>query len=46
MPGVIVECGFLTNPEEEAKLASDKYQDQIAWAIYVGIIDYFGQLEK
>ena len=46
MPGVIVAGGFLTNPEEEAKLASDKYQDQIAWAIYVGIIDYFGQLEK
>lgn len=46
MPGVIVECGFLTNPEEEAKLASDKYQDQMAWAIYVGIVDYFGQLEK
>lgn len=46
MPGVIVECGFLTNPEEEAKLAKDSYQDQMAWSIYVGIVDYFNQLEK
>ena len=41
IPSIIVECGFLTNEEEEAKLNTDYYQDQIAWAIYVGIIDYF-----
>lgn len=46
MPGVIVECGFLTNPQEEAKLASDAYQDEIAWSIYVGIVQYFEQLQK
>ena len=41
IPSVIVECGFLTNPEEEAKLNTEAYQDQVAWAIYVGILDYF-----
>lgn len=41
IPAVIVECGFLTNPEEEAKLNTDEYQEAIAWAIYIGIIDYF-----
>ncbi|MEF9959770.1 MAG: N-acetylmuramoyl-L-alanine amidase [Niameybacter sp.] len=45
MPGVIIECGFLTNLEEEAKLASSSYQDKIAWAIYAGIVEYFEALE-
>lgn len=41
IPSVIVECGFLTNPEEEAYLNDDIYQDKIAWSIYVGIVKYF-----
>lgn len=41
VPAVIVECGFLTNPEEERKLNTDDYQEKIAWAIYVGIVEYF-----
>ncbi len=41
MPAVIIECGFLTNPEEERKLNTDQYQEQIAWSIYLGIIEYF-----
>lgn len=41
IPAVIVECGFLTNPEEERKLNTDQYQEKIAWAIYLGIIEYF-----
>lgn len=43
MPSVIVECGFLTNVEEETKLNTDEYQEEIAWAIYIGIIEYFQQ---
>lgn len=31
--GVLIECGFLTNPEEEAKLLSDHYQKQICCVI-------------
>jgi len=41
MPAVIVECGFLTNPSEKGMLQDPDYQDKIAWAIYMGIVDYF-----
>ena len=43
IPISIVECGFLSNPEEEKQLLEDSYQDRIAWGIYNGIIDYFYQ---
>ena len=38
---VIVECGYLTNPEEEALLQSPEYQEKIAYAIVCGIVKYF-----
>ncbi len=38
---VIIECGFLSNNEEEEKLNTEQYRDKIAWAIYMGIWDYF-----
>ncbi|MEQ2128951.1 N-acetylmuramoyl-L-alanine amidase CwlD [Caldanaerobacter subterraneus KAk] len=41
MPAVIVECGFMSNPEEERLLNDPNYQYKIAWAIYKGIIAYF-----
>lgn len=41
IPAVIVECGFLSNNEEEVKLQNDDYQQKIALAIYEGIIDFF-----
>ena len=41
IPISIVECGFLSNPEEEKKLLNDEYQNKLAWGIYTGIIDYF-----
>lgn len=41
IPAVIVECGFLTNPEEEKKLNQEEYQDLIARNIYLGIIRYY-----
>lgn len=43
IPISIVECGFLSNPEEERELLEDSYQDRLAWGIYNGIIDYFYQ---
>ncbi|MFA6697632.1 MAG: N-acetylmuramoyl-L-alanine amidase, partial [Eubacteriales bacterium] len=42
-PTVIVECGFLSNPREEALLQESDYQDKIAWSIYRGIIDYISE---
>ena len=41
IPAIIVECGFLSNDEELKKLQDDKYQEKLAWAIYLGIIDYY-----
>ncbi len=40
MPCVIVECGFLSNANEEARLTTEKYQKKIAKAIYFGVIDF------
>ena len=39
-PAVIVECGFLSNPTEEALLQKEEYQAQIANAIFVGIQNF------
>ena len=41
IPLSIVECGFLSNPEEEQLLLTDEYQDKLAWGIYSGITEYF-----
>jgi len=41
IPTTIVECGFLSNQEEEQQLLTDTYQDKLAWGIYNGIISYF-----
>lgn len=38
VPTIIVECGFLSNPEEAAKLVSPKYQEKLAEAIAEGIL--------
>lgn len=46
IPSVIVECGFLSNIEEEQKLNTQKYQEKIAWALYMGIIEYFENINK
>lgn len=45
MPGIIIECGFLTNAEEEAALNSPEYQDKMAWSIYAGVVRYFQEIE-
>ena len=39
-PIVIVECGFLSNYEEAQKLSSELYQEQVAWAIHMAILQY------
>lgn len=41
IPTAIVECGFLSNEEEEKLLQTEEYQDKLAWGIYTGIMDYF-----
>ena len=39
-PGVLVECGFLSNPVEEAKLRSDSYQKAICCVIAAAIAQF------
>ena len=41
IPSVLVETAFISNPEEEARLRSDEYQEQLANAIMRGINRYF-----
>ncbi|NMA51831.1 MAG: N-acetylmuramoyl-L-alanine amidase CwlD [Peptococcaceae bacterium] len=43
MPSVIVEIGFISNPQEEKLLADNIYQEKIAWSIYAGIVRYLSQ---
>ena len=46
VPVVIVECGFLSNWEEAKKLQEDNYQNQIAWAVSMGILSYLEEGEE
>ncbi|MBU3669719.1 MAG: AMIN domain-containing protein [Polynucleobacter sp.] len=43
IPSILVETAFISNPQEEAKLNDDGYQDRIADAILKGIKDYFSK---
>lgn len=38
---VLVECGFLSNAEDEKLLVSEEYQRAIAYAIFKGAVNYF-----
>ena len=39
-PAVLCECGFLSNPREEARLCTEEYQRQIAVTLAVGALSY------
>lgn len=41
IPSVIVECGFLSNQNEEKLLKEEAYQNKLAWGIYIGLQQYF-----
>ena len=46
VPIVIVECGFLSNSAEAEKLCTPEYQQRVAWAIHMGILEYMNENEK
>ncbi len=46
MPGVLIEVGFINNPEEEAYLNSEKGQNEVAYAIFNAIRNYKREIEK
>ena len=41
IPSILVETGFITNPEEESKLKNEAYQNELADALMAGIKRYF-----
>ena len=38
---VIVECGFISNAKEAIKLKNKKYQNELVFAIYSGLLEYY-----
>lgn len=46
IPTVIVECGFLSNSREAALLSEEEYQDKVAWAIHMGIMQFINLQEN
>ncbi len=45
-PAALVECGFLSNPSEEAKMLTNEHREKIALAISKGILDYVNAVKK
>ncbi|MEO5672365.1 MAG: N-acetylmuramoyl-L-alanine amidase [Ramlibacter sp.] len=43
IPSVLVETAFISNPDEEQRLRSEAYQEQLADAIMRGIHSYFAR---
>ena len=43
MPAILVETSFLSHAEEESRLASEKYQEDVAQAIALGVEDFLGR---
>ena len=45
VPAVIVECGFLSNDAERARLLDDGYQSELAYSIAMGVLEYMNSVE-
>jgi N-acetylmuramoyl-L-alanine amidase len=43
IPSILIETAFLSNPEEEARLTDEDYQDKLAEAILKGLRRYFAK---
>jgi N-acetylmuramoyl-L-alanine amidase len=43
IPSVLIETAFISNPEEEQRLRSEEYQDQLAGAMLRGLQRYFAK---
>nr|WP_315482152.1 N-acetylmuramoyl-L-alanine amidase [uncultured Undibacterium sp.] len=43
IPSILIESAFISNPEEEARLSDEGYQDELAEAIVRGIKKYFAK---
>ena len=45
IPAVLVECGFLSNPEELALLKTEDYQQKLVMSIYASIMRYLSDYQ-
>lgn len=45
-PLIIVECGFLSNQKEAKLLTTEEYQQEMAWAIHLGVMRYLNTLKQ
>jgi N-acetylmuramoyl-L-alanine amidase len=45
-PSVLIECGFLTNPEESKKLQSEEYQNELAFTISQSLLQFAHDKKK
>ena len=43
VPGVLIECGFLSNANERYLLQQDNYQEKLAKSITNSVVEYFTQ---
>ena len=46
MPAALIECGFLSNPQEEKKIMTVSYRETLAQGISQGIIHYIGLVNR
>ena len=42
-PTVLIECGFLSNPEECARLTDDAYQKELSFVLFCAMMEYINQ---
>ena len=45
-PAVLIECGFLSNPEECEKLCEEDYQKALSFSLFCAIMEYISTQEK
>ncbi len=43
MPAITIELGFMSNPRELQRLMTEAYREQLAFAIYTGLLEYLEQ---
>lgn len=39
-PSVLIECGYLSNPKEEALLVTEQYKNEVCYSILLGVLEY------
>jgi N-acetylmuramoyl-L-alanine amidase len=46
MPSILIEAGFVTNPDEGRLLSRDDYLARVADGVYTGLVDFVGYFES